>query len=113
MIKPLATLLMIFSLSATAQPYEADYRDDWCEGEAEVALKDGTRVDCLTDDYAVEVDYAYKWAESIGQSLYYANMTGKAPAVLLIVAPGDSRFVGRFHNAADGLGIKLFLIDKQ
>ena len=34
-----------------------------------------TSIDCLTSDYTVEFDFAPKWAESMGQSLYYANMT--------------------------------------
>ncbi|MFH1027609.1 MAG: hypothetical protein V1791_06370 [Pseudomonadota bacterium] len=35
--------------------------------------------------YAVEVEYAHKWAEAIGQSLYYSRMTGKKPGVVLIM----------------------------
>ena len=29
------------------------------------------------------IDFAKKWAESIGQALYYSKMTGKAPAVAI------------------------------
>ena len=57
---------------------EADYRDFACkqlEGNIEYALDDGSRVDCLTDQYAIEFDFAKKWAEAIGQSLYYAEKT--------------------------------------
>ena len=45
--------------------------------------KDFTRVDCLTDKYAVEFDFANKWAESIGQALHYQLMTGKKAKVVL------------------------------
>lgn len=51
----------------------------------EYKLEDNTRVDCLTPDYAVEFDFASKWAESIGQSLYYAQKTKRKPAVVLIM----------------------------
>lgn len=106
---------VVFSSSVIAKEPESYYRDVWCYGQSgqpEVVLEDRTRVDCLTEEFAVEADFASKWAESIGQSLYYANMTGRKPAVLLIVGPDHSRFVARFHNAAEGLGIRLYLIDQ-
>ena len=34
-------------------------------------------MDYLTDKYVIEVDFSNKWAGSIGQSLYYAHITGK------------------------------------
>lgn len=113
MTRWLAPLLLIPAL-AQAQS-EADYRDRWCDehdGQAEVVLYDRTRVDCLTETFAVEVDWAPKWAESIGQALLYAEITGRDPAVLLIVGDGDGRFLARWHNAADGLGIRLLVIDR-
>nr|DAU52961.1 MAG TPA: Toxin Ibs, type I toxin-antitoxin system [Caudoviricetes sp.] len=86
-------LLTLISLPAYSQPknhffYEKDYQNYWCSannGKTEVILNDKARVDCLTLNYAVEVDFAPKWAESIGQSLYYASVTKKAPGVLLIL----------------------------
>ena len=48
-------------------------------------LSDGTRVDCLTEEYAIEFDFADKWAEAIGQSLHYALMTGKKPGIVIII----------------------------
>ena len=39
----------------------------------EVVMKDGTRCDILTSTHAIEVDFAKKWAEAIGQSLNYAS----------------------------------------
>ena len=41
-------------------------------GQVEVVMKDGTRCDILTATHAIEVDFAKKWAEAIGQSLNYA-----------------------------------------
>ncbi len=37
---------------------EADHQEDWCPGQQEVKLKDLTRVDCLTDTYAIEIEWA-------------------------------------------------------
>jgi hypothetical protein len=82
------------------------------DGVMEYRLPDRTRVDCLSDDYAIEVDFAKKWAESIGQSLYYADMTGKKPAVGLIVGSKDKRFEKRLNRIAKKYNIKVFLIKK-
>lgn len=79
----------------------------------EVVLKDRTRVDCLTDEYAIEVDFAKKWAEGIGQSLYYAQMTGKKPAVALIVdIKKEKRYLTRLEKVAQKSNIKIIIIDK-
>ena len=68
-----------------------------------------TRIDCLTKDYAIEFDFAKKWAESIGQSLYYAKLTNRNPAVVLILtAPTDYKYVKRIERLDNG--IKIFLI---
>ena len=40
-------------------------------------MPDGTRCDILTDTHAIEVDFANKWAQAIGQSLNHAMQTGK------------------------------------
>ena len=91
---------------------ELYYENEWCTpdfGHKEVILWDMTRVDCMTKDYAIEFDFAKKWAESIGQSLYYAKLTGKAPAVVLILtSPTDYRYVKRIERLDNG--IKVFLI---
>lgn len=56
-----------------------------CNGKTEVVMTDGTRCDILTEDYAMEVDFAHKWAEAIGQSLNYARLTGKRAGIVLIM----------------------------
>jgi hypothetical protein len=84
-------------------------------GEIEHVLFDKTRVDCLTQEYAIEVDWAKKWAEGIGQSLYYAKVTGKRAAVALIVSPDgkDERYLQRLKKVADTFKIKIFVIYKE
>ena len=67
---------------------EKYYQKVWCneqKGMLEYKLIDDTRVDCLTKDYAVEFDFAPKWAEAIGQSLHYSRMTGKKAGINLII----------------------------
>ena len=67
---------------------EMSYQIAWCKihnGIMEYENPDKTRVDCLTSTHAVEFDFYNKWAESIGQALYYGFMTGKKPKVVLIL----------------------------
>lgn len=82
-------LLLLFSFTAASAKKEIYYSSKWCveKGGTEkpLRLSDGTFVDCLLPKYAVEADFAHKWYESIGQSLHYARMTGRLPAILLIV----------------------------
>ena len=91
---------------------EMYYENEWCTtdfGRKEVILWDMTRVDCMTKDYAIEFDFAKKWAEAIGQSLYYSKLTGKSPAIVLILtSPTDYRYVKRIERLDNG--IKVFLI---
>lgn len=76
----------------------------------EYHLWDETRVDLLSDDYAVEVDYAEKWAECIGQALYYSHLTDRQ-AVCLLLSAGekDSRFIYRCQTVCEAHGIKLWV----
>ena len=48
-------------------------------------MSDKARVDCLLPDMAVEFDFAPKWAECIGQALYYGKRTNRTPACVLII----------------------------
>jgi len=109
-------LLFLSSCSSTQKHYnEKHYQRLLCKklnGKMEYTLKDRTRVDCLTNTYAIEVDFAKKWAESIGQSLYYAQITHKKPAIALIVGKKDTRFVKRVKKVARHCGIELFILDK-
>lgn len=91
---------------------EAYYVEQWCTssfGHKEFRLWDMTRVDCLTKDYAIEFDFAKKWAESVGQALYYAEMTHKKPAVVLILTnPLDMKYVKRVERV--NKDIQIFLV---
>ncbi len=97
--------------SGQAQALESDYAEPWCAargGVNEKVLTDRTRVDCLLPRYAVEVDFAPKWAEAMGQALHYGRMTGRTPAVLLILRkPGDERFARRLQADALHWGLPL------
>ena len=85
---------------------EKNYVQKYCKGKIEYVLSDKTRVDCLTEEYAIEYDWAHKWAESIGQSLYYAHMTGLKPAVAIILKrPEDEKYIKRIQLADERITI--------
>lgn len=93
---------------------EAFYVKNWCTddfGRREFLLWDKSRCDCLTKDYAIEFDFAHKWAESIGQSLYYAKLTKRKPGVALILTKwSDLMYLKRLESLAEQTGIKIFII---
>lgn len=72
----------------TIKFHENDYVNFVCprmNGEIEFTLDDGSRVDCETDTHSIEFDFSKKWAEAIGQALYYSSKTGKKPGIVLII----------------------------
>lgn len=64
---------------------ESDYVNAYCKGTKEYVLPDKTRIDCLTEQYACEFDWAKKWYEGFGQALWYAHNSGKNPCLVLIL----------------------------
>ena len=77
------------------------YQEKWCNennGVIEVILKDKTRCDCVTVTHAIEFEFGRNWSEGIGQSLYYAFMTGKKAGVVIIL-----------ENSSDRAGMKRLL----
>ena len=96
---------------------ESDYQSYILEklgGESEYHLSDGSRVDILTHQYAIEIDYAYKWAEAIGQSLYYAEMSEREPGIVLILANRDSykAYIDRIILMARKYKITVWTVDE-
>jgi hypothetical protein len=86
---------MLFAFTATVQvsnaQSEAEMRDQLCaDMEREVTLpkkrREGghVRVDCLSRDYAIEVDRTEKWYEAMTQALYYSHLTGRQPGIILV-----------------------------
>ena len=112
----LIILLLFIPAMAQAAVFfnEKHYQTQWCgqfQGQTEYKLVDGTRVDCVTSNYAIEFDFAKKWGEAIGQSLYYGIMTGKKPAIVLIIEkPKDFIYLNRIKEICKTHGIKLWYV---
>ncbi len=82
--------LCAHSLTAQAQlaASEAEYIrliQEHLGGQIEVLVTDG-RVDVQTDTYAIEVEFAHKWKQAIGQALYYGMETNLQPGIVLILS---------------------------
>ena len=115
----LSSILIISSLNANAIENEAYYSEKFCDelsGQTEYLLQDLSRVDCLTETHAFEVDWAdgSKVYEAIGQSLYYSSETGKLPGILLLIRKENSeKYIKKVKRVikAFELPIKLILRD--
>ena len=74
---------------------EAYWQRQYCAGmEIEKKLITGGRIDCFNDEFAIEVDWANKWAEAVGQSLYYAGATDRKPAIILLCTESEGPVEG-------------------
>lgn len=116
-ILTLFLILISASLSYAGHLHkEKEYQQAWCAkmgGQLEVVLDDGTRVDCLTDEYAIEFDFGRKWAESVGQALYYALKTGRKPGIVLILEKdSDKRYLRRLQDLRIKYNFDLWTVDQ-
>ena len=102
LIAAIAPLDEVAIVAALAEKYQA---------VAEVRLWDSTRVDLLSDKYAIEADFAPKWAEAIGQSLYYATVTNREPAIILLVRDirAEQKYIYRCQTICAKYKITLFI----
>lgn len=84
------------------------------KGSTEVLMPDNTRCDILTEDLAIEVDFAPKWAEAIGQSLHYAKMVKRQAGIVIVIRKKldhchVKKLWGVIHEY--NLPIKVFLLE--
>ena len=96
---------------------EKIYQAEWIKrygGQSEYVLDCGSRVDVLDSKHAIEIDFADKWHEGIGQSLYYALKTGKkAGLVLIIEDEKDLKFYKRAKLVTEKHNIDLWRIKNE
>lgn len=118
-MRALLTIVIIFIIVTTANAghvhNESEYRDAWCiHGRTEVTLHDGSRVDCLTENYAVEFDFAAKAYEALGQAIHYARISGTEPAMVLIIEnEKDWRHYKRIRRTAKKRNVKLWYMTTE
>ena len=120
-MKKIILPLFFFIVTSSSQALEKEkyYSDKFCEemsGQADYTLQDKSRVDCLTETHAFEVDWAdgMKVYEAIGQSLYYASQTDKKPGILLLIRKDNSeKHIRKVQEViiSFNLPIELIVID--
>ena len=57
--------------------------------EIEVRAGAQMRADCISDTHAIEIDFAQKWKQGIGQALAYGVATGLRSGLVLICELND------------------------
>ena len=99
---------------------ESFYRDLFAKesgGKTEVTLPDKTRCDVVTATHAVEVEFAAKWCEGLGQALWYGFQLDKQSGIVLILRkPEDQRFVIRLKSLLEHrklTDVKLWIIKES
>jgi hypothetical protein len=60
------------------------------ELQTEVTVGGQMRADCISDTHAIEIDFAQKWKEGIGQALAYGVATGLRPGLVLVCERSES-----------------------
>jgi hypothetical protein len=108
------TTLLCTSISlygAEKKLNEAHYRDAWAKangGKVEVRMPDDTRCDVVTKTHAIEVEWAYKWYEGLGQSLWYSFQTNKKAGIVMILRnEKDRKYLIRLRSLIAGKKLKI------
>ena len=101
-----STVIPAFAAHSYPEKY---YQAKWCaahQGQVEVVLEDQTRADCITTTHAIEFDFGKKWAESLGQALYYSLQTSKRAGIVLILEePKDRKYFIRLNSTIQHFGL--------
>lgn len=114
---PLFVVLLVPALVQAEYPTETEWAtahaDDF-DAQNEVRLWDRTRCDYVTDTHAIEIDWAKtgKWAEAVGQAMYYSIVLDKKPGIIMLVKDQntDRKYVYRCQTVCAKLGIKLWVV---
>lgn len=91
-MKPIVLFLALTLSSYAKTETEAKHTERWYQelaakhlhGVMEHRVENG-RVDILTATHAIEVEFASKWKNAIGQSLWYALQTNERAGIILVI----------------------------
>jgi len=112
-MKQLMILLLLTLTTFARENHERYYQEISAKqlvGEMEVIQEDSTRVDIVTKTHAIEVDFADKWAEGIGQCLHYSGMTGLDAGLILIVeGDKDDKYVELVKKLLIKKSLRIYL----
>ena len=123
-----AVIILSFAFVAVVQGDEraechrlaASYGCPDLKRDLEYRLWDDSRVDFFPfeapwNEYAIEVDWAYKWKEGCTQALYFHHLTGRKPGLILLTKDrrGDARHLFRAQIICTAEGIKMWVEDVE
>ena len=114
MFRYLVLLLIPINALASSESYNNNIYCNKINGIQEYTLKNKVRVDCLTQDYAIEMDWCSKWYEGVTQALYYSMLTKrKAKLVLIKKSSSDYKYIDRAKKTINfyNLPVDLEIID--
>lgn len=101
-------LFFLISSLCLAQTYEKEYAEriqQQLGGQREVAIPSGY-VDLKTDQYAIEIEFARKWKQAIGQALWYGLQTNKQAGIVLIKRKNsDHKYVIQLGSVLQHAGL--------
>ena len=111
-------LLLLFVLllfgASTCPNREVHFKSVFSQsinGKLNVPLDYKNTVDIATDTFAIDVEFAPKWATSIGHSLYAASKLNKKAAILLITYKDyDTYYVNILMPIANKYNITVWTI---
>lgn len=104
----LVSFLFLKDANAKTERYYQEIHCELVGGEMEVKTRQGTRIDCLTVEKAIEYDFARKWAECGLQSLSYAALKDKIPECILIGSRKDyDKYSQRLQLVVDHYDLPL------
>jgi hypothetical protein len=105
---PTLILIFLFANSCLAQNeawYIESINQSHFGGRTEVSMTGG-RADIVDDNYAIEVEFANKWKDAIGQSLWYGLQLERQPGIVLIMKTIQDRKYGiMLQSAIDYAGL--------
>lgn len=120
MIKILAIIVMLLSFSIfylsqnkaienldVLKPYKERVCKEF-DGKVDVVLADGTKLSCLSDEFAIEVGFAKNWEKLVGQTLYSSEISGKKPAIAIV----DSKDITKLKTLSLRYDIKIITLDR-
>lgn len=109
------SLFVCYNAKAGSVKRERYYQEKHCKslnGEIEYVIEKQRRVDCVTEKYAIEYDFAYKVYECVSQARHYGLIMHKKPVCALIVInkKHDKRY---FDIAYENDDIKIVCIGRR
>ncbi len=100
----------VFTSNYGTERWWQDVIQEEIGGQKEFRLDDGTRVDLLFPHQACEIDWATKWAEGIGQSIYYGLKTDRDPLVILLAKKDGWE---KYRDRVEFCGVECWVFDTR